>query len=131
MERPAPVALPPSSPATEFLELDFGHLSGVCDGGGKGRIRFTADLPVDNLIVWTTSYGAPATADIQTSNALGAGAFYEAPNPSGLPQSVTIQVTYNDGSHEHVATAWTTVQTAGGKCLCELGARSISRSSCR
>ncbi len=107
--------LGPSSPATEFLELGFGHIAGVCDAGVSGKIRFVADLPVDNLIVWTTNSGG--TTDIQTSNALTAGTFYEEPHTGGLPQSVTVQVTYNDGTHEQVATAWTTVQTAGGQCV--------------
>jgi hypothetical protein len=115
--RSARLSLPPASPATEFLELDFGHISGTCDAGVNGKIRFVADLPVDNLIVWSTTFGAPATADIQTSNALTAGSFYEEPHVGGLPQSVTFQVAYNDGSQEHLATAWTTVQTAGGRCV--------------
>lgn len=113
--RSSRLVLAPSSPPTEFLELGFGHISGVCDGGTNGKIRFVADLPVDNLIVWTIG-GSAAMIDIATSNALGAGSFYEEPHVGG-PQSVTIQATYNDGTHEQVATAWTTVQTAGGKCV--------------
>jgi hypothetical protein len=109
------LSLPLSTPATEFLELDFGHISGVCDAGVNGKIRFIADLPIDNLIVWTTTFGG--TVDIQTSNALAAGSFYEEPHVGGLPQSVTIQAAYNDGTQERIATAWTTVQTAGGRCV--------------
>jgi hypothetical protein len=104
-----------STAATEFLELDFGHISGLCDAGTSGKIRFVADLPVDNLIVWTTNSGG--TVDIQTSNALTAGTFYEEPHTGGLPQSVTMQAAYNDGTQERIATAWVTNQTAGGKCV--------------
>jgi hypothetical protein len=113
--RSSRLVLDPSSPPTEFLELNFGHISGVCDAGVSGKIRFVADLPVDNLIVWTTS--SPATVDIESSNAMSAGSFYEQAHAGGLPQSVTIQATSNDGTREQIATAWTTVQTAGGKCV--------------
>ena len=109
------LTLAPASVATEFLELDFGHIAGLCDAGVSGKIRFVADLPIDNLIVWTTNSGG--TVDIQTSNALTAGAFYEQPHTGGLPQSVTVQAAYNDGSNEHIATAWVTTQTAGGQCV--------------
>ncbi len=113
--RSARLSLAPATGATEFLELDFGHISGICDPGVSGKVRFVADLPIDNLIVWTTNSGG--TVDIQTSNALTAGSFYEQPHTGGLPQSVTIQAAYNDASHEQIATAWVTNQTAGGQCV--------------
>ena len=113
--RSARLVLAPSTVATEFLELDFGHISGVCDAGGIGKLRFVADLPVDNLIAWATGPGT--TVDIQTSNALGGGSFYEEPHSVSNPQEVTFQAAYNDGSTEQLATAWTTVQTAGGHCI--------------
>jgi len=113
--RSARLPLAPATGATEFLELDFGHIAGVCDAGVSGKVRFVADLPIDNLIVWTTNSGG--TVDIQTSNALSAGSFFEEPHTGGLPQSVTIQAAYNDGSHEQLATAWVTNQTAGGQCV--------------
>ena len=109
------LTLAPASVATEFLELDFGHIAGLCDAGVSGKIRFVADLPIDNLIVWTTNSGG--TVDIQTSNALSAGSFFEEPHTGGQPQSLTIQAAYNDGSHEQIATAWVTNQTAGGQCV--------------
>jgi hypothetical protein len=93
------------------------HIAGLCDAGVSGKIRFVADLPIDNLIVWTTNFGPPAAVDIQTSNALGAGTFYEQPHTGGVPQSVTIQAAYNDGGREQIATAWVTTQTAGGQCV--------------
>jgi hypothetical protein len=113
--RSARLVLAPSTGATEFLELDFGHISGVCDAGGVGKLRFVADLPVDNLIAWATGPGV--TVDIQTSNALGGGSFYEEPHSVPNPQEVTFQAAVNDGSTEQLATAWTTVQTAGGQCI--------------
>jgi hypothetical protein len=109
------LTLPANSPATEFLELGFGHIAGVCDAGDSGKVRFVADLPVDNLIVWTTNSGG--TVDIQTSNALTAGSFSDEPHTGGLPQGLTIQAAYNDGSQEQIATAWVTNQTAGGQCV--------------
>ncbi|MFL5829376.1 MAG: hypothetical protein ACJ76X_05615 [Solirubrobacteraceae bacterium] len=109
------LTLAPATLATEVLELDFGHISGLCDAGVSGKVRFVADLPIDNLIVWTTNSGG--TVDIQTSNALTAGTFYEQPHTGGLPQSLTIQAAYNDGGHEQIATAWVTNQTAGGQCV--------------
>lgn len=113
--RSARLVLPASSGATEFLELDFGHIAGVCDAGKVGKIRFVADLPIDNLIAWTIGPGT--SVDIQTSNALGAGSFYEEPHTVSNPQEVTFQATYNDGANEQLATAWTTVQTAGNNCV--------------
>jgi hypothetical protein len=113
--RSARLSLSPASPFTEFLELDFGHISGVCDAGLNGKIRFVADLPVDNLIFWIVNSGG--TVDIQAHNSVGAGSSYDVSHTGGLPQSVTFQATYNDGSQEHLATAWTTVQTVNNECV--------------
>jgi hypothetical protein len=111
------LVLPPNGTTVEFLELGFGHISGTCAPGVFPRLRFVADLPTENLIASTTNFGTPATADIQTTNALTAGTFYEEPHNVTTPQSVTWQAAYNDGSTDHLATAWTTGQDAGGSCV--------------
>lgn len=111
------LVLPADGTTVEFLELGFGHISGTCAAGVFPRIRFVADLPTENVIAWTTNFnGATATADIQTTNALTAGNFYEEPHTNTTPQSVTWQLAYNDGT-DHLATAWTTGQDEGGSCV--------------
>jgi hypothetical protein len=111
------LVLPVNGTTVEFLELGFGHISGTCAAGVFPRIRFVADLPVENVIAWTTDFGVPASADIQTSNALTAGTFYEQPHNVTTPQSVTFQAAYNDATGDHLATAWTTGQDEGGTCV--------------
>jgi hypothetical protein len=109
------LVLPADGTTVEFLELGFGHISGTCAATVIPRLRFVADLPVENLIASTITSGA--ATDIQTSNALGAGLFFEEPHANGSPQSVTFQAAYNDGSGDHLATAWTTGQAVGGSCV--------------
>lgn len=109
------LVLPPDGSVVEFLELGFGHISGSCAPGVFPRLRFVADLPTENLIASTINSGA--ATDIQTSNALAAGTFYEEPHAATTPQSVTFQAAYNDGSTDRIATAWTTGQDAGGSCV--------------
>jgi hypothetical protein len=108
--RSARLVLDMGSPDTEFLDLGFGHLSGLCDASGHAKIRFHADLSIDNVMAWPTNPGA---TDIQASNALGAGSFFDVAHGNALPQAITYQAAYNDGSTEHLATAWTTDQTVG------------------
>ena len=101
----------------EFLELGFGHISGTCLSGAIPVLRFVADLPTENLIATTINFNAaPNVTDVQTTNALPAGTFYEEPHTNTTPQSVTFQAAYNDGS-DHLATAWTTGQDEGGSCV--------------
>ena len=109
------LVLPPDGSVVEFLELGFGHISGSCAPGVFPRLRFVADLPTENLIASTINFGA--ATDIQTSNALAAGTFYEEPHAVTTPQSVTFQAAYNDGTTDRIATAWTTGQDAGGSCV--------------
>lgn len=105
-----------SGPA-QMLELGFGHISARCGAGAIPTLRFVAELNIENLVDWTTNYGAPGSVEIQTTNALTAGNFYEEPHSATTPQSVTWQATYNDGTNEQVATAWTTGQDEGGRCV--------------
>jgi hypothetical protein len=110
------LVLPADGSVVEFLELGFGHISGSCAAGAFPRLRFVADLPTDNLIASTINFGAAGT-DLQTTNALAAGTFYEEPHADTTPQSVTWQAAYNDGTTARLATAWTTGQDEGGACV--------------
>lgn len=113
------LVLAPGAGPVEFLELGFGHISGTCVAGAVPLLRFVADLPTENLIATTINSGnstATNTTDIQTTNALTGGTFYEEPHANTNPQSVTFQAAYNDGT-DQLATAWTTAQDEGGSCV--------------
>jgi hypothetical protein len=113
------LVLASGSGPVEFLELGFGHISGTCVSGAVPLVRFVADLPTENLIATTINSGmsnTTNTTDVQTTNALTAGTFYEEPHATSNPQSVTFQAAYNDGT-DHLATAWTTGQDEGGSCV--------------
>lgn len=101
----------------QMLELGFGHISARCAAGAIPKLSFVAELNIQNLVDWTTNFGSPGSVEIQTTNALSAGNSYEEPHTVTTPQSVTWQATYNDGSKEQVATAWTTGQDEGGSCV--------------
>jgi hypothetical protein len=99
-----------------LLELNFGFINAVCRTGVIPVQQFTAELNLENVIYTATNFGAPATSDIETANALAAGNFLEATHTGTTPQSVTWQAAYNDGT-DHLATAWTTGQDEGGACV--------------
>jgi hypothetical protein len=112
------LTLPADGSVVEFLELGFGHISGTCAAGSIPRLRFVADLTTENVIASTINFNAaPTTTDVATTNALTAGTFYEEPHTNTTPQSVTWQIAYNDGTTDHLATAWTTGQDEGGTCV--------------
>jgi len=98
-----------------LLELDIGSIVGTCNSGAVPVMRFVAEHSIQNLIDWATNFGG--TTDINTTNALTAGAFFQEPHSASTPQSVTWQATYFDGSAEQVATATTTGQDTTGSCV--------------
>jgi hypothetical protein len=101
--------------SASLLELDFAHIVAVCNAGAVPVMRFEAELAIQNLVASSTNFNA--APEIATSNALGAGDFFEAPHTVTTPQSVTWQASYFDGTNEQVATAWTTGQDEGGTCV--------------
>jgi hypothetical protein len=107
------VAIPVGS-SVSLVELDFAHIEAVCEVGSVPVLRLVAELPLENVVYWSTNSGA--APEIQTANAVGAGSFLEAVHTTPTPQSVTWQASYNDGA-DQIATAWTTDQDEGGTCV--------------
>jgi hypothetical protein len=69
------------------------------------------------MIASTTTSGSPDSVDIQARGGFAAGSSFEEPHTVAAPRSVTWQATYNDGTHEQVATAWTTGESSPGGCV--------------
>lgn len=107
------IAVPVGSSAP-LLELDFAFIEGVCRTGAVPVLRLVAELPLQNVIYSATSNGV--VPDVQTFNAVTAGAAAEATHLVTNPQTVTWQATYNQGTPQE-ATAWTTGQDSGGTCV--------------
>ncbi len=101
-----------------LLDVGLGEIDGTCLAGAKPELSFTAEVNDPTFVEWGTLY--PNTADVNTANALAIGSTYTEPNSgggSGLPQAVTFQITYNDGSTNQMATVWMTAQDEGGTCV--------------
>jgi hypothetical protein len=106
----------PVGQTAPLLELNFAFINAVCRAGAVPVQQFTAELNLENVIYTATNFGAPATSDIQSLNAVTAGNFLEATHTTTTPQSVIWQAAFNDGT-DHLATAWTTGQDEGGTCV--------------
>jgi hypothetical protein len=102
---------------TTLLELGFGQIDATGASGSISQLSFVAELPVDNMIAWTTTSGSPDTVDIQARGGFAAGSSFEEPHTEAAPQSMTWQATYNNGTHEQVATTCTTGESASGGCV--------------
>jgi hypothetical protein len=114
------VSVPDGNSSPTILGLGFGKVVANCNISGVPTLSFTSQQTssVYQLMVTTITYGG--TADLETRNGLIAGTSYTQPNSSGLPQQVTFQVHYVDGSNAgHFATAWVTDQkdTADSQCV--------------
>jgi hypothetical protein len=104
----------PAGQTQLLISLGFGDISGKCAAGGVPQIEYTSNVNSVNLVDWVTNYGAPnGTAAIHTTNGLTRGGTYIETHTSVVPQAITWQAAYDDGS-PHVATAWTTGQDIGG-----------------
>ena len=104
----------PAGQTARLLSLGFGHIQGICAAGGAPQLSYVSDVPSVNLVDWSTNFGNPGTAHVNTTNGLTGGLSYAEPNPSGFPQSVTWQAASTDAAGTtHVATAWTSGRDVG------------------
>lgn len=110
----------PAGQSSEVLELNFAHIEGTCSAGSVPTQSIVAELNLENAFYTAidkgTSSTAPGTTEIETANALTAGASLIVPHTVTSPQSVTWQAAYNDGT-DQVATAWVSDQDEGGSCV--------------
>jgi hypothetical protein len=104
----------PSGQSAELLELDFGHIEASC-AGSVPTLTFTADLPVDNVVAWSTK--APSSSALTFANALSGGGTLPVVGDGSAPESVTWQAAFNGTDSEKLATAWTTQQNILGTCV--------------
>ena len=89
-----------------LLNLGFGSLSATCTANNP-RVGWTPTVSNENYAATVVTFGGPATTNLNTLNGIPAGTTFSEPN-SGLPQSITYQVSYTDGNGaDHVLTAWT------------------------
>jgi hypothetical protein len=96
----------------------FGDLVGTCAAGGKPQVQYVSHTSQVNLVDWVTNYGSPnGTTAIHTTNGLSNGGTYIETHDSVLPQAITWQAAYDNGT-PHVMTAWTTGQDIlGTSCI--------------
>ena len=110
----------PAGQSQLLLGLGFGDLIGKCAAGGIPQIEYQSNVTSVNLVDWVTDYGAPkGTASIHTHGLQKNGLYIES-HSSVVPQSITWQAAYNNGS-PHVATAWTSGQDIGGNSCIFIG----------
>jgi hypothetical protein len=116
------VVVSPNAPAASLLDLGFGSLSATCNANNP-QVVWTPTISNENYAATVNTFGTPPTVD--TFNSIPAGTPFPEPN-TGLPQSITYQIAYTDGSGaSHVATAWTVgrfLSTAG----CVFSAQAMS-----
>jgi hypothetical protein len=103
----------PAGQTRLLISLGFGDLLGKCAAGGVPQTEYQSDVNSVNLVDSVTDYGSPSgTASIHTTNGLGRGGIYIESHTTVVPQAITWQAAYDDGT-PHVATAWTTGQDIG------------------
>jgi hypothetical protein len=111
----------PAGQSQLLLGLGFGDLIGKCAAGGVPQIEYQSNVTSVNLVDWVTDYGSPSgTASIHTTNGLQKNGLYIESHNSVVPQSITWEAAFNDGS-PHVATAWTSGQDIGGTSCIFIG----------
>ncbi|HEY8762901.1 MAG TPA: hypothetical protein VIM18_01800 [Solirubrobacteraceae bacterium] len=104
----------PAGQTQLLISLGFGELIGKCAAGGVPQVEYQSDVDSVNLVDSVTDYGSPAgTASIHTTNGLTRGGLYIETHNTVVPQAITWQAAYDNGT-PHVATAWTTGQDIGG-----------------
>jgi hypothetical protein len=103
----------PAGQTRLLISLGFGDLIGKCAAGGVPQTEYQSNVDSVNLVDSVTDYGTPkGTASIHTTNGLGRGGTYIESHATVVPQAITWQAAYDDGT-PHVATAWTTGQDIG------------------
>ncbi len=111
----------PAGQTQLLISFGFGDVLGKCAAGGVPELEYQSDVSQVNLVDWVTNYGNPhGTADIHTTNGLTQGGTYTESSGTVVPQSVTWQAAYDNGT-PHVATAWTTGQDIGGNSCIFIG----------
>jgi hypothetical protein len=104
----------PAGQTQLLISLGFGDLIGKCASGGVPQVEYQSDVSSVNLVDSVTDYGSPAgTASIHTTNGLSQGGLYIESHNTVVPQAITWQAAYDNGT-PHAATAWTTGQDIGG-----------------
>jgi hypothetical protein len=103
----------PAGQTQLLISLGFGDLIGKCAAGGVPQVEYQSNVSSVNLVDSVTDYGSPGTASIHTTNGLSRGGLYIETHNTVVPQAITWQAAYDDGT-PHVATAWTTGQDIGG-----------------
>ncbi len=108
----------PAGQSALILSGAFGDLVGKCAAGGVPQVQYVSHTSQVNLVDWVTNYGSPnGTAAVNTTNGLTNGGTYTEPHSSTVPQAITWQAAYDNGS-PHVMTAWTTGQDIlGTSCI--------------
>lgn len=111
----------PAGQTSLILSVGFGDLLGKCAAGGVPQTEYQSNVTSVNLVDWVTNYGAPnGTASIHTTNGLQKNGLYIESHNSVVPQAITWQAAFDDGS-PHVATAWTSGQDIGGNSCIFIG----------
>jgi hypothetical protein len=103
----------PAGQTQLLISLGFGDLIGKCAAGGVPQVEYQSNVNSVNLVDSVTDFGSPGTASIHTTNGLTRGGLYIESHNTVVPQAITWQAAYDNGT-PHVATAWTTGQDIGG-----------------
>lgn len=104
----------PAGQTQLLISFGFGDLLGKCAAGGVPQTEYQSDVASVNLVDSVTDFGSPnGTASIHTTNGLARGGTYTESHATVVPQAITWQAAYTDGT-PHVGTAWTTGQDIGG-----------------
>jgi hypothetical protein len=96
-----------------IVSFGYGDLVGKCASGGVPQTEYVSHTSQVNLVDWVTDYGSPTgTTAIHTTNGLTNGGTYIESHSTVVPQAITWQAAYDNGT-PHVTTAWTTGQDIG------------------
>jgi hypothetical protein len=108
----------PAGRSSLIVSTNVGDLVGKCAAGGVPQVQYVSHTSQVNLVDWVTNYGSPnGTTAIHTTNGLSNGGTYTETHNSVVPQAITWQAAFNNGS-PHVMTAWTTGQDIlGSSCI--------------
>ena len=108
----------PANSSSLIVSFAFGDLVGKCAAGGVPQVQYVSHVNQVNLVDWVTDYGSPTgTTAIHTTNGLTNGGTYTESHATVVPQAITWQAAYDNGS-PHVMTAWTTGQDIlGTSCI--------------
>jgi hypothetical protein len=111
----------PAGQTSLIVNFGFGQLLGKCAAGGVPQTEYQSNTTSVNLVDWVTDYGSPnGTASIHTTNGLQKNGLYIETHNSVVPQAITWQAAFDNGS-PHVATAWTSGQDIGGNSCIFIG----------